>query len=507
MIERLYIKNYLTFEEETLEFSQGLMVFTGPSGAGKSLIIKALLSLFGLAPLEAKVAEAVLDTELESEALDIDPDENIIIRGIKKEKIRFFLNDQTISKKSLQHIFQHYIAYLNPKDSNFFSSAHVLQMIDDYVQEPDFLSLKQSLAQQVKELFDLKTELSLIEENEKKREELKEFLEYEIQKIDSVAPEPGEYERLMEIKKELSKKEKITEAIQKAQLIFEYEGYVNEALELLDEESQLFDEAMNWLKEIFATALEHLEELDELDIESILERIEALSSLKRRYGSIEEALNVRKEKQKELEKIMNLEFEKEHLEQKIVQLDQSCMQLAQKISKMRKDAAKRFTEKINAYLKPLKLSNVSIRFFEKELDKTGIDKVEVTLESVPFEKISSGEYNRLRLAFMAAWSDVKSKSGVLVLDEIDANVSGEESMAVAKILKKLSKDYQIFAISHQAQLASLADKHFLVTKSDKSSVKELNENERIQEIARIISGEKITPEAIEFAKKMRKESR
>ena len=126
------------------------------------------------------------------------------------------------------------------------------------------------------------------------------------------------------------------------------------------------------------------------------------------------------------------------------------------------------------------------------------------LNNVSLETISSGEYNRLRLALLTSMSEFDIvDNGILFLDEIDANLSGKESDAISKVLTKLSKSYQIFAISHQPQLTSRANQHFLVDKNNKkSSVKLLNQEERIGEIARMISGEKVTQEALEFAKNL-----
>ena len=120
------------------------------------------------------------------------------------------------------------------------------------------------------------------------------------------------------------------------------------------------------------------------------------------------------------------------------------------------------------------------------------------------KKISSGEYNRLRLAFLATRQEfLQVSGGVLILDEIDSNLSGKESMSVANVLLKLSKKYQIFAISHQPQLSSRAHMHFLVEKEgDKSKVRLLNKNERIKELARMVSGEEIHEKAIDFAKSL-----
>lgn len=157
-------------------------------------------------------------------------------------------------------------------------------------------------------------------------------------------------------------------------------------------------------------------------------------------------------------------------------------------------------------MKFLYLSNAKIVISEKNLDFSGLDEVSFELNGVSLDTISSGEYNRLRLALLTSMSEFDIvDNGILFLDEIDANLSGKESDAISKVLKKLSNSYQIFAISHQPQLTSSADQHFLVDKlNGKSFVKELNSKEKINEIARMISGEKVTPEALDFAKNLLK---
>jgi len=122
--------------------------------------------------------------------------------------------------------------------------------------------------------------------------------------------------------------------------------------------------------------------------------------------------------------------------------------------------------------------------------------------------LSGGEFNRLRLALLVVAMEGKSEEGgVIILDEIDANVSGDESIAIASMISKLSKAYQIFAISHQAHLSALADQHILVSKtSDISEAKVLDEEERIVEISRIIGGENSDKEAIAFARRLREKA-
>jgi DNA repair protein RecN (Recombination protein N) len=504
VIERLYFKEYLSFKETELFFKPSLIVFTGPSGAGKSVLIGALLALFGLKTCEARVSEVDFTSPVDLEAYGYENEEPATIKALKKEKVRYFLNSQSISKKRLAAIFSSYVTYLHQRDNSFFEHENFLRLLENSIDSKEYENLKESFEASYKVYSELKRELERLEEMERKNEQMREFLEFEIQKIASVDPKPGEYEELMEIKRALSKREKIAEALQRAQAIFEYEGAVEEALELMEAKSEFFKEAMERLRDLFFAQNERFEELESVNIEEVLERLEALSALKRRYGSVEEAIEALKEKRRELERLENISFEKRELQRKIEEAEQKVLRLAKELSRMRKEAAKSLEAEVNAMLPSLKLPPVSIEHRQKELTHEGMDTFRVHLQGVPFEKISSGEYNRLRLSFLAA---SKSGGGVLVLDEIDANISGEESMAVAKILKKLAKNYQIFAISHQAQLASLADQHFLVTKEGgESRVKELGGEERVAEIARIISGENITQEAINFAKKMLKEA-
>ena len=507
MIERVYIKEYLSFNECELGFNEGLVVFTGPSGAGKSLLINAILALFGYKSVEAKRSEIDLQSGVDTERFGYESDEFITIKAIKKEKVRYFLNGSSISKKLLKEMFESEILYLHQRDNRFFESKNLLAMVDAFIQKKDFTDTKREYVKKYKEFSQVKKELEDLGQKEKNREELKEFLAFEIEKISRIDPKEGEYEELLEIKRKLSKKERLLEAIKEAQEIFNYEDSVVKALSLLDLSSDFFDGALNELREILYGEMQKLEELEDIEVEEVLNRIEELSGLKRRYGSIEAALEAKREKERELEELERSEFYKDGLIKRQKSLFNEIQKLAETLSGYRKEGIKEIEKEVNRLLPPLKLSTVKIEIKDKELDLTGKDLVEVALNGVAFEKISSGEYNRLRLAFMSAFGSKDGTGGILILDEIDANISGEESMAVAKILKELSKSYQIFAISHQAQLASVASQHFLVKKeSGKSVVKELEGEQRVEEIARIISGQKITKEAREFAKKMLKEA-
>jgi DNA repair protein RecN (Recombination protein N) len=509
LITRVYLKDCLSFEEVDLEFKKGLNIFTGPSGAGKSILMQAILSLFALTDVKANLGEVLLNnSKIDDEAYDLSFDDDIIIKSIKKDKVRYFLNNQSVSKKNLNDFSFKLIKHLNLKDTSEFDSLKLLDFLDRLTlqNKKDFITTKESFDSLYKELIQVKKELQKILDDESKLEDLKEFARFEIDKIQQINPTIDEYEELNLIKKRLAKKEKIEVAIKKASPIMEFNHNVTQALELMEVDSSFFDEAMNELNNVFERFNDSLHELDDVNIENVLDRIEKLSALQKRFGSIEECLKYKEQKKAELESYENIFFQKEKLEKDYKNLNIKLEELAQKISFYRKDSAKILEEKINEYLKFLYLSNAKIIINKKELDLTGVDEVIFELNGVSLETISSGEYNRLRLALLTSMSEFDIvDNGILFLDEIDANLSGKESDAISKVLKKLSNSYQIFAISHQPQLTSSANQHFLVDKTDgKSFVKELNNKEKINEIARMISGEKVTAEAIEFAKNLLK---
>jgi DNA repair protein RecN (Recombination protein N) len=179
--------------------------------------------------------------------------------------------------------------------------------------------------------------------------------------------------------------------------------------------------------------------------------------------------------------------------------------IASKLSMSRQKEAKSLENTLAEYLKTLKLPALSLAFTSIALGQHGTDSVEVMLGRSKTSTLSGGEFNRVRLALMAVTiPEDKRRQGVLILDEIDANVSGDESIAIADMIHKLSSVYQIFAISHQPHLSAKAQQHIVVTKTgEKSKAEVLNDMSRVSEIARIIAGENPTEEAVEFAKKLR----
>ncbi|MBN2815893.1 MAG: AAA family ATPase [Campylobacterales bacterium] len=506
MIERFYLKNYLSFDEVELNLSSGLVVFTGPSGSGKSILMNSILASLGTTSCEASLCESSVTWSINGEELGIENEDINVFKHIKKGNSRYFVNNQTLSKKAISELASDYLRHLSLKDYSDFENDNLLTILDARIaiKSKTILTLKEQYEQNYVEYVDAKKELERLEEEEKKIVELKEFTAFEIKKIADVNPSMDEDEELSQIKKELSKKEKVLETLGSAMEIFNSEHLVSSALDMLDVESSFFDDAMNELRSHFDTAQERFSALEDVNIEEVLNRIEEISSLKRRYGSIEDALAYKDQKEQELLKYENIEIAKSELEERCKRLLKSTNELAEEISLLRQNAIKPFEESLNKYLKSLYLRDATVSLEKIPFSSLGIDKVTILLNATELSKVSTGEFNRLRLAILALKSESMTKNGgILMLDEIDANLSGEESMSVAKVLKKLSKYFQIFVISHQPQLTSMGDQHFLVYKDGTiSKTKELTFTEKIDEIARIISGENISLEAKKFAQEL-----
>ena len=508
MIERLYFRDLVTFKEVELEFNQGLVVFSGPSGAGKSVLMSAILSAFGY---PTKGAAALCEVNLKkpvklmSEAYALEDD--LTIKTLKKEKLRYFINGQNISKKVLNDMFSPYVKYLSVRDRSGFESDILVEILDTMLTTKN-KNYKKSLKEYKKRFINYRfkvQQLEKINEDEAKLAELIEFSNYEIEKISSINPQVGEEEELLTVKQQLSRIDKIRDALRSANEIFMYESQVEEVYRLLDKDGSLFSDMMNQLRADFEESENLADTLAEVDVEEVLDRLSDLTTLKNRYGSIEEALIYRDAKVKELAGYNRIEQDKSML-QSFLQIEFSELNIiASRLSQSRQKEARVLEKVLKSYLETLKLPPLQFIFVQKTLGELGIDGLDVKLGNSATDTLSGGEFNRVRLALMAATiaNDSQSK-GILILDEIDANVSGDESIAIAEMISRLSKAYQVFAISHQPHLSAKAQQHIVVTKTGESSeVEVLDDEGRVEEIARIIGGENPTLQALEFAKKLR----
>ncbi len=495
------MKENLGFKKAELEISKGLTVFTGLSGAGKSVLFKGILSAFSLSESEAKIVEIEVDDKLDLESFGIESEEENVFKLLKEKNTKYFINNQSIAKKSLQNLSKTFIKYLSAKENNEFGNEKFLNLLDalEMQENTNFVSFLEDFKKDFNAYSQISNELNAILEEEKKVEELKELARAQIEKISSINPKIGEYEELLILKKSFLKK--INKKLGVRQSVFlSLKKLLLKLLNLSEVDASFFSECLNELRVICEN--QKMEDLD-FDVEALLDRIENLSYLIKRYESIENALEVLKQKNYELEHYENLSFEKKELEKKFQELKQKLEEKAQILTQTRKKNLKKLEKCLNNYLKDLYMKDASLTLKENEkISILGKDEIMLDINLAHLKNLSSGELNRLRLAFIATECNIlNAGKGILFLDEIDANLSGKEAMSIAKVLEELSKFYQIFAISHLPQLSSKAHNHFLVEKNgEESKVKKLDQEERIKELARMVSGELVSDEAIEFAK-------
>ncbi|EAL3776720.1 DNA recombination protein RecN [Campylobacter upsaliensis] len=502
MISRILMKENLGFKEANLKLGEGLTVFSGLSGAGKSVLFKGILAAFGFGESEAKFVELELDDKLDLESFGIESESENVFKMLKEKSTKYFINNQSIAKKSLQSLSKSFIKYLSVKDNNEFSNEKFLTLLDalESAKNPKFNETKEKFEQIFKEYNENSLKLNRVLEEERRIEELKELAQTHIEKISKINPKSGEYEELLKLKKRLSKRDKIEEAWNKVGGIFEYEKAVLDALNLSEVDANFFNECFNELRIIAEN--QKMEELD-FDIEALLDRISDLSYLIKRYESIEGALETLELKKKELEHYENLSFEKKELELLNRDLKEKLEKKAHILSEARVRNLGVLEDFLNDYLAKLYMKNLKLDCVQNdEINLFGKDEIKLSVSETKLKNLSSGELNRLRLAFIATECKIlNSGRGIIFLDEIDANLSGKEAMSIAKVLDELSRFYQIFAISHLPQLSSKAHNHFLVEKNGKQSyVKKLEKEERIKELARMVSGEQISDEALQFAR-------
>ncbi len=506
MIQEILIKNSPVFQEVNIQLHSGLNVFSGASGVGKSVLMESILALFGHKESNASLIEARFNEILNFEKWGIQSDEETTFSILKKDKTRYFINGQKISKNRVLEITSSFVKYLGSRYLEI-DEEYLCQLLDLFIikNQPNF----SNVLEQHKKIFNdyciCEKEYKQLLKNEQHIEELKEFASYEIQKISSIAPKIGEYEQLIEQKKLLSKCDKINELFIRVDEFYEKSVYAIQLLSLLDKDVAFFEEALHELRTIIDEEKEKLEELLELDAGILLERISLLADLHKRYGGEKEALEYLHKKQEELKHYENIVHNKEEIYKKLQGIKEKLSQSSNSIHKERIKYLKEFETNFNAYLNSLHVQNAVFQLMEQEEQNNGRDKITFSLQATALKNISAGELSRTRLALLAMEVSLHCKVGILILDEVDANLSGEESEGVAKILKKLSASYQVFVISHQPHIPILSDRHFLVykehKKSSQSKVMLLKQHEQIQEVARMISGAEITHEALQYAQK------
>lgn len=552
MLESLHVKNLALIDEQEVFFSPGMNILTGETGAGKSIIIGSInLALgakagkdyirtgtdYALVELVFSLNEQQCGKIREME-LPIEEDQTLILqRKIMAARSVCRVNGETISAGQLKNLSGYLLdMYGQHEHQSLLKPQAPRKMLDEYIGN-EAEKIKTELREKLLDYRRWKEELEEQNTDEAVREREAKLLAFEIDEIGAAALNPEEDEQVEKKYRRLVNAKKMKEVVYAVHALTGYEeegsagpaiGHALRELKTLsayDEESgpliaQLtdIDDLLNDFNRAMAQYEDSLE-FDEEEFAGLEERLNVLNHLKDKYGNtIEDVLKSQEEKQEALLKLENFEAYREELREKIEIREKEVLRLCGKLSKLRKNAALPLTDKLKEALVDLNFLDVefsvSITAREEDFSADGYDRVEFLISTNPGEVpkplgqiASGGELSRIMLAFKTVFAD-KDETDTLVFDEIDTGISGRTAWKVSEKLGRLSGNHQIICITHLAQIASMADAHFLIEKGLKNDrtvtdIRELSEPESMKELARLLGSGELTQAVLENAREMK----
>ncbi|MGN1270111.1 MAG: DNA repair protein RecN [Clostridia bacterium] len=540
MVTTLHIKNVGIIDDLSIDLNEGFNVLTGETGAGKTLIIGSLAILAG-----GRFSKEVIRNGEDFSFVEANfycpnnqmaIDSNIIvsreihINGRNSCKINGRLVTVNELKEFMSKILDIHGQHdsqliLNPMQHIVYLDKFIGKEIEKYL-----IEYKQKLTQ----YNSLKQELKNTYGEEKEKERRLDLLRYQYNEIVEAKLKETEETELEEKHKMMQNVEKLKENLSQIDMELNQNAIASisnaiRSLEKIQDCSEKYSEKLNILKSSYydiqelARDLNYMQEevdFDEQERDNIENRLDLIYSLKRKYGnSIKEILEYANKVEEEIHKIENLDEYHKKIKLQINKLNQELMELGSNMNSIRKKYAKELSNKINQELKELEMQNAKFEIqvnISDQFYETGIDEVEFMIstnlgeELKPLVKIASGgEMARIMLAIKNVLADVDEVS-TLVFDEIDTGISGKASKAVAEKMKSIAKSHQVICITHLPSIAAKGDYNYYISKQTKenktyTNIKKLNEEETIEEIARISSGE-VTEIAKAHAKELRKAS-
>ena len=540
MLTHLNVENYALIDHLEVEFDSHLNIITGQTGAGKSILLGALSLLLGARNEGAAikdnsrncVVEAQFDIcglNLESlfEQLDIDYEPQITIRRIitPAGKSRAFVGDQPVQLATLKSLGE-YLIDIHSQHSNLIlaSEQFRLDALDTIAR---CTTLREQYNVAYAEFLATKGELEKARQAILSARKEEEWLRYQVDELRAAALKAGEEQELEEKIATLANAESITEAygaLHQA-LTDEQTGVVMQlvqrakALKAVAEHytdarsaAARLDSVIIELQDLDTTAeqvIEHIEADPEL-LDKYNNRLELLYTLRRKHRAenLDELIAIFERYSAQLEGIDRADENIAALEQRVVAAEEQAKGIATAISEAHKLAAPDFEHAVESILHKVGMASAQFKidFTTTELGPSGMERIELLftanegLVARPIEKIASGgEMSRVMLALKSILSRSLSLP-TIIFDEIDTGVSGSVANAVGEVIAELSATMQVIDITHLPQVASKGNRHYLVYKSDSTTnMRQLSDDERITEIAKMLSGENITDAAIEQA--------
>lgn len=541
-------------DQLSVEFGEGLNLLTGETGSGKSIIVDSLSALTGqrvssdliksgetsssIEGLFAVPRFPAIQTLLGNSGIETeggDDIELIVRRELSSTgKNRIFINGQLVTQGFLRSLGPFLVdIHGQGEQASLYDTETHIRMLDRFAGTEDLISKVKAA---YRAMADVRSEIADLEKDESEKLQVIDILRFQANEIRGANLSPGEDADLEEEKLRLNNVEKLTTLATEAfALLYDNaestSATLDRAARKIDELAE-FDQRFSEYREGIASARAVIEDLSitvrdftaglEFSpgrLDEIENRLAEISRLKRKYGgTVETALDHLRTSEERLANIESAELRKAELDRKYAEVLSSYKQLADDLHARRSSAARKFEKAVIRDLQAVALEKArfEVRITRGEnvsqFSANGYDQIEFYFSANPGEElkplakvVSGGEASRLMLILKTTGGSEQSRTSVF--DEIDIGIGGRVAEAVGRKLKDLAATQQVFCVTHQPQIASLADKHFLVEKEMSGtrttvSARELNANERIEEIARMLAGETVTDAARENAKAM-----
>lgn len=548
MLKFLHIENIAVIERSDIEFSSGFNVLTGETGAGKSIVIDSINAVLGertsreliRAGCDTAEVSAVfgeLDNATAAALSDIgvvpDDDGNIVIRrrlsAAGKGLIK--LNDRPVTATELKEVGRHLVNIHGQHDNQALLDPERHLDYVDAVADDD--PIKGKYYAEFREINKIRKELAAVQTDEDEKRRRVDLLKYSINELESAGIKPGEYDKLRR-KLEIARNyQKTAEALARAYSALKGDDELDGAVSLLsgaekalsslrdeewDKRASVLSSAASAAEDVSAAIYDFLEnaEYSDIDPDEINARLDTLDKLMLKYGGGEWELL--KALDKAREELNDIEFSDKKAAELSELLDSSVerlVALGEELTEVRKKAAAAFEKQVCNILSYLNMPDVrfTVQFAKGRYTKRGCDTAEFMIsanrgESIkPLSKIASGgELSRVMLAIKSVLLG-RDPVGTMIFDEIDTGISGYTAGKVGTQLKRVAENRQVICVTHLAQIAAMGDTHLLIEKKAEgdrtfTSVSPLSYEDRINEIARIMSGAQMTENLYNSAKEL-----
>ena len=558
MLQDLHIKDFAIIEEVDLNFYDGMTVLTGETGAGKSIIIDAVGLLAGGRGSAEFVRHGAKKCQLEGEFLVLNPDKFTPILdqfGISLEDNILLIqreifasgrnvcrvNGSMVTVANLKEIASNLIDIHGQNEHQELMQADQhIELLDNYAGEA-IKDLKQVFQAKREEYLKVKKRLQQWQANEKEYAQRIDMLEFQVKEIEAVNLEEGEDEALEAESRKLANFHKISQSLQLSyDALQASEGNAVEKLGMAMEEMSdiasvnkdyevISDTLSSLFYQVQETSSDILNELDQMEFDEgrlyeIEDRLKSIQELKRKYGdTISEVLTYYHNASEELYNLKHNEGNIDQVQNQVDSLEADLVDLGQKLHQVRQDQAEQLEQAILDQLAELYMDKArfSVEFKKpaqlENMNANGFDTLAFYISTNPGEPLkplnkvaSGGELSRMMLAMKTIFSSSQGITSI-IFDEVDTGVSGRVASAIAKKIHGVSDQSQVLCITHLPQVAAIADEHLYINKQivgdrTKTQVSHLSEEDRVEEIARMLSGDQTTPASLSAAQELLKKS-